>query len=150
MDEEITGLCFDCPEDGDLHIPSQPTCSRFYLQVEVPGQTLLRMCYWAAMLVLPEGTTFYFINKTTSPLRKLFGNKLQECVAASSAQALIHLLPTSSKSFEKQLLVQKLCLLNLMKQKVLAKQTGSFRIKFDKNAILKYICHSTFGLLFCR
>ena len=35
--EETTGLCFDCPEDGDLHIPSQPTCSHFYLWVEVPG-----------------------------------------------------------------------------------------------------------------
>ena len=30
-----------------------------------------------------------------------------------------------------------------MKQKVLAKQTGSFKIKFDKNVILKYICHSS-------
>ena len=30
---EITGLCFDCPEDADLHIPSQPTCSHFYLWV---------------------------------------------------------------------------------------------------------------------
>ena len=45
------------------------------------------------MLVLPEDTTFYFTNKTTSPLCKLFGNKLKECVAASSMQALIHLLP---------------------------------------------------------
>ena len=35
--EETTGLCFDCLEDGDLHIPSQPTCSHFYLWVEVPG-----------------------------------------------------------------------------------------------------------------
>ena len=25
--EETTGLCFDRPEDGDLHTPSQPTCS---------------------------------------------------------------------------------------------------------------------------
>ena len=28
--EETTWLCFDCLEDGDLHIPSQPTCSHFY------------------------------------------------------------------------------------------------------------------------
>ena len=35
--EENTGLCFDCSEDGDLHIPSQPTCSHFFLWVEVPG-----------------------------------------------------------------------------------------------------------------
>ena len=35
--EETTGLCFDCPEDDDLHIPSQPTCSHFYLWVKVPG-----------------------------------------------------------------------------------------------------------------
>ena len=49
-----------------------------------------------------------------------------------------------------KVLVQKLCLLNLMKQKVLAKQTGSFKIKFDKNAMLKYICNSTFCLLLCR
>ena len=27
--EETTGLCFDCPDDGDLHISSQPTCSLF-------------------------------------------------------------------------------------------------------------------------
>ena len=33
-----------------------------------------------------------------------------------------------------------------MKQKVLAKQTGSFKIKFDENAILKYICNSSFCL----
>ena len=37
--------------------------------------------------------SFYFTNKTTSPLCKTLGNKLQECVAASSMQALIHLLP---------------------------------------------------------
>ena len=42
--EETTGLCFDCPEDGDLHIPSQPTCSHFYLWVKVPGYILLRIC----------------------------------------------------------------------------------------------------------
>ena len=35
--EENTGLCFDCSEDGDLHIPSQPTCSHFFLWIEVPG-----------------------------------------------------------------------------------------------------------------
>ena len=45
------------------------------------------------MLVLAEGTTFHFTTKTTSPLRKRFGNRLQECIAASSIQALIHLLP---------------------------------------------------------
>ena len=28
--EETTGICFDSPEHGDLHIPSQPTCSHFY------------------------------------------------------------------------------------------------------------------------
>ena len=28
--EETSGLCFDCPEDGDMHISSQPTCSHFY------------------------------------------------------------------------------------------------------------------------
>ena len=43
--EETTGPCFDCPEDGDLHIPYQPTCSYyFYLCVEVPGATLLPIC----------------------------------------------------------------------------------------------------------
>ena len=45
------------------------------------------------MFVSPEGTTFYFTTKTTSPLCKILGNKLQECVAASSMQALIRLLP---------------------------------------------------------
>ena len=35
--EETTGQCFDYPEDDDLHIPSLPTCSHFYLWVEVPG-----------------------------------------------------------------------------------------------------------------
>ena len=35
--EETTGLCFDSPEDVDLHIPSQLTCSYFYLWVEVTG-----------------------------------------------------------------------------------------------------------------
>ena len=35
--EETTALCFDCPEDGDLNVPSQPTDSHFYLWVEVPG-----------------------------------------------------------------------------------------------------------------
>ena len=36
-----------------------------------------------------------------------------------------------------------------MKQKVLAKQTDSCKIKFNKNVILKYICTSIFCLLFC-
>ena len=34
--EEATGLCFDCPVASDLQIPSQTTCSHFYLWVEVP------------------------------------------------------------------------------------------------------------------
>ena len=70
---------------------------------------------------------------------KLFGNKLQEWVAASSMQALIHLLPILLQVFWK-VLVQKLCLFNLMKWKSLAKQTGSFKIKFDIKFKLKYIC----------
>ena len=47
---------------------------------------------WAAMLFLPEVTSFYFPTKTTSPLCKFWGNKLQECVAESSMHALIDLL----------------------------------------------------------
>ena len=35
--EETAGLCFDLPEDRDMHIPSQPTFSYFYMWVEVPG-----------------------------------------------------------------------------------------------------------------
>ena len=34
--QETTSFCFDLPGDGDLHLPSQPTCSHFYLCVEVP------------------------------------------------------------------------------------------------------------------
>ena len=43
---------------------------------------------WAAKLVSPEDTTFYFTTKTTSPLCKLLEDKLQECIAASSMQAI--------------------------------------------------------------
>ena len=32
--EETARLCFDCPEDVDLHIPSQHPCSYFYLWME--------------------------------------------------------------------------------------------------------------------
>ena len=35
--EETKGLCFNCPKNGELHMPSQPTCSHFHLWVEVPG-----------------------------------------------------------------------------------------------------------------
>ena len=35
--EETTGICFECLEDGDMHIPSQSTCSHFCLWVEVPS-----------------------------------------------------------------------------------------------------------------
>ena len=35
--EETAGLCFDCLQDGDLHIPSQPNCIHFYLWVDVAG-----------------------------------------------------------------------------------------------------------------
>ena len=45
---------------------------------------IAHMLMGAVMLVSPAGTT--------SPLFKHFGNKLQECVEASSMQALIHLL----------------------------------------------------------
>ena len=44
------------------------------------------------MFVSPEDTIFYFTTETTSTLCKLLGNKLEEFVAASSVQALIHLL----------------------------------------------------------
>ena len=50
--EETTGLCFD------LHRPSQPTCSHFYLWVQVPGHLIIYCTCaneWAAMVVLPEG-----------------------------------------------------------------------------------------------
>ena len=42
--EEAERLCVYCLEDGDLHIPSQPISSHFYLRVEVPGLTLLSIC----------------------------------------------------------------------------------------------------------
>ena len=45
------------------------------------------------MLVSTEGTTFCFATKTSLPLCKFLGNKLQECIAASSMQALIQLIP---------------------------------------------------------
>ena len=108
---------------------------------------------WVAMLVLPEDTTLNFTTKTTSPLCKLLGNKLQECVSASFMQALIHLLPILLYVFWK-VLVQKLVYLISSKKnnetKILSKQTDSFKIKFDKNVILKYICTSIFSLLFWR
>ena len=52
-------------------------------------------------------------------------------------QALIYLLPILLKSFEKYWFKH---FVHLMKQKVLAYQTGSIKIKFDENAVLKYIC----------
>ena len=56
-----------------------------------------------------------------------------------------------SKSFEKYCFRNyELCLSNLMKWKVLAKQTYSLKIKFNKNFILKYICLSIFCFLFWR
>ena len=79
--------------------------------------------WWAA---ISEGTTFYFTTKTTLPLCKLLGNKLLECFATSSIQAIIHLLPILRK-----VVVEKLCLFNLMKQKNLAKQD-----RFIKNKTL--------------
>ena len=54
---------------------------------------------------------------------------------------------SSSTSFEKYWFKN---FVHLMIQTVLAKQTVSIKIKFDKNAILKHICKSTFCLLFCR
>ena len=86
-----------------------------------------RTISWAA---ISKGTTFYFTTKTTLPLCKLWGNKLLECFAASSIQAIIHLLPILLQVFCK-VVVQKLCLFNLMKRKILAKQD-----RFTKNKIL--------------
>ena len=117
--EKTAGLCLDCPF------------------LFVGGGTRLDIIAHILMgchAYFAWGHHLYFTNKTTSPLCKPLGNKLQECIAASSMQALIHLLPTLLWVFWK-VLVQK-CLFNLMKQKVLAKQTGSFKIKFNKNAIL--------------
>ena len=59
----------------------------------------------------------------------------------------------SSKSFEKYWFRNYVYLIhqrNTMKRKVLVKQTDSFKVKFDKNVILKYICTSIFCLLFWR
>ena len=77
-------------------------------------------------------------------IRKFLAHALQQVLC----KLWFHYFLSSSKSWK--VVIQKLCLLNLMKQKVLAKQTGSFKIKFDKNVILKYICHSIFCLLFWR
>ena len=76
------------------------------------------------MLVLPEGTTFYSTTKTTSPLCEFWGNKLQECVAASSLQAL--LASTGSEIMYIEFHRRK-----AMKQNVLTKQVDSFKIKFN-------------------
>ena len=70
---EAAELYFDCPENGELHIPSQPTFSHFYLWAEVPGLTLLHICWWTVMLVSPDGSTFLFTTKITSPLCKFLG-----------------------------------------------------------------------------
>ena len=34
--EQTTGICFASQGHGDLHIPSQSTCSYLYLWVELP------------------------------------------------------------------------------------------------------------------
>ena len=89
--EETPGLCFDCPEDNSCTSHLNPPAV-----ISIYGwryQARHYCAYANGLLVLPEGTTFYFTNKTTSHLCNLFGNKLQECVLARSVQALIHLLP---------------------------------------------------------
>ena len=87
----------------------------------------------AAMLVSPEGTTFYFTAKTNSPLCKFWGNKLQDCVAASPMQPLIHLYLSLLASTGTEIMYIEFRRRTVMKRKVLAKQIDSFKTKFDKN-----------------
>ena len=112
-EETTRRLCFDCLEDRDMHIPSQPTSIHFYLWVKVPGQTL---CTYA------NGQPCLF--RLAIPLFTLQLKLLHPCV---SFWEINH----------KNELQQVLCLFNLMKRKTLAKQTDSFKMKFDKKIYIK-------------
>ena len=131
--EETKGLYFDGPEDGDLHIPSQPTCNHFYLWVEVPGQTLLCSANGLRCLFCLRAPPFTlrlklfhlcvsFWETNTRKRRNKFYLSFDSCI-------------TYSPQVFWKVLVQKLCLFNLMKRKVLAKQVDSFEIKFDKKFV---------------
>ena len=99
--EDTTKLCFNCPEDGDLHVPSQLTCQPFLFMGGSTRIDIIAHMLMGCMLVLPESNTFYFTTKTASCQYIFLGKRLQECVAAIPIKALIDLLPYSSKSFGK-------------------------------------------------
>ena len=92
--EKTTGLCFDCPEDGDLHTISTHLQPFLFMgggtRLDIIAHILMGCHAYFAW-----GHHLYFTNKTTSPLCKPLGNKLQECIAASSMQALIANPPLS-------------------------------------------------------
>ena len=141
--EETTGLCFDCPEDDDLHIPSQPTCSHFSLWVEVQAKHCCAYANRVPCLFCLRAPPFTVQIKLLHPCVSFLGTSYKNALQ----QVLWKLWFIYYLSVFWKVLAQKLCLLNLMKQKVLAKQTDSFEIKFYKNAILKHICNSTFAAL---
>ena len=64
--EDTTKLCFNCPEDGDLHVPSQLTCQPFLFMGGSTRIDIIAHMLMGCMLVLPESNTFYFTTKTAS------------------------------------------------------------------------------------
>ena len=86
----------------------------------------------------------------TSPLCRCLGKKITRIPCskfyASSNSFIIYPL----LSFFGKYWVRNYVYLILMKRKVLAKQTDSCKIKFDKKFIWKYICTSILCLLFWR
>ena len=85
--------------------------------------------------------------KLLHPCVSFFGTNQKSALQQVLCKLGFNYYLSSSKSFKKYWFKN---FVYLMKQKLLAKQVWSFKIKFDKNAILKYICNSTFCLLFCR
>ena len=103
------------------------------------------------MLPSPEGTTFYFTTKTTWPLLKLLGNKLQER-DKFYANFDPFITYTAQSLLDVKCLLSVRCLLNVYlvsskkynEAKSFSKTDRLTQIQFDKSIILKYICTSIF------
>ena len=111
--EETTRLSFNCPRNGDLHIPPQLTCRLFCLWVEVPCKMLLHITNGFPCLFCLRAPLFTLHLKLLHPrvtfLETNYRNALQQVLR--KLWFIYYLYPLSPLW---QVLVKKLYLLSFI------------------------------------
>ena len=99
--EKTTRLCFDCPADGDLHIPCQPTCSHLSHGWRYQARHYCAYANGLPYLFCWRAPPFTLQIKLLHPCVRLWGTNYKNALQQVLCKLWFFYYLSLSKSFEK-------------------------------------------------